>query len=98
MADFDPNNPGRSATRRGKNWTFDWATYVPSRRPQFKVHATKGHATSACKGKAYYVHEKGGYLLPDEVRLYKKENELWCEVAIHRFLPRGECISVIKGE
>lgn len=34
---FDPNSPTVGV----------WATYIPSRKPKFKVHKTRGHAKSA---------------------------------------------------
>jgi len=97
MTEFDPNNPGKSVSRKGKNWTFDWATYVPNRRPQFKVHATQGHAKSACTDKKRY--SKSGYRIPDEVKLYQLKDGLWVLVDIHRDLPLGyKKIDIITGE
>ncbi len=82
--EFDPNNPGKDTTRRGKNWNYDWATYVPNRTPKFKVHPSKGHATSAVKDKAHLVDigETWGYRVPDDVKLYQKVDGLWVDVVL----------------
>lgn len=41
---FDPNNVKPKI----------WATYIPSRSPQFKIHNGKGQAINALKYRAIY--------------------------------------------
>lgn len=72
---FDPNaNAG------------DWATYVPCRRPKFKVHAHRGHAINAIKCHAY-DYDSNDYdahvLWPsNECKLYRRQDGRWVEVTL----------------
>jgi hypothetical protein len=94
---FDPNKQAqRQHPRTG--WNYDWATYVPTRRPMFKIHATCGHATAACKDKAVYAPDPLGYLIPEDVKLYQRVDGLWEEVAIRRELPLKHNINILTGE
>lgn len=43
LDDFDPN-------RKNKPQIPPFATYIPSRRPEFKVHSNQGHAKNAING------------------------------------------------
>lgn len=40
--EFNPNKPGITKE-------FFWATYIPNRRPKFKLHSNRGHALNAVK-------------------------------------------------
>lgn len=57
-----------------KQPTEIWATYISSRKPQFKIYNRKGLATSS-------LHNSGSYYItgPDERRLYKLEDGKWVE-------------------
>lgn len=83
MSEFDPNKMRPS---QKSNWTYEWATYIPNRSPQFKIHGTKGHATAACKDKSIYgdLH----YHIPSDIKLYKKDSDgFWLEIKIVRKYP-----------
>lgn len=58
-----------------KQPTEIWATYIPSRRPNFKIYNRKGLATSS-------LYNSGSYYRtgPDERRLYKLEDGKWVEI------------------
>lgn len=43
-----------------------WATYVPGRSPQFKIHVERGHALAACSYHGRFI-------------LYKKVDDQWVE-------------------
>jgi hypothetical protein len=51
---FDPNNPTDKTGSKKRSYSYDWATYVPNRYPQFKVHGNKGQATAAIKWRFRY--------------------------------------------
>lgn len=86
---FDPNT--MSDRKRG---SYDWATYVPSRRPKFKIHEHRGHAINAvkrCYGYQSNYDETGGgpryasWRELDEdsgVKLYRRQDGRWVEVAL----------------
>lgn len=50
---FDPNTMSKEVNGGKIRYNFKWATYVKGRRPEFKIHGIKGHATSAIKYHAY---------------------------------------------
>ena len=54
---FDPNATGK--------FKYAWATYIPRRNPEFKLHSNRGHALTAC------LHHGGEFVL------YKWENGRW---------------------
>lgn len=84
---FDPNN--MKATGKPQ-YTYQWATYIPNRSPQFKVHGMRGHATAACKAKAVYRGDKDCWEeIPHDVVLYTKGDDgKWVVVTILRKLKR----------
>src|SRR5690242_5050196 len=41
--DFDPNQPSKVAQTK----QFFWATFIPNRRPTFKVYSNRGHALNS---------------------------------------------------
>jgi len=83
---FDPNK-----------FQGNWATYIPSRRPKFKIHKTCGNATSALKVSSVY---HAGVLPTNEIPatsiLYTKDmTGQWIEVPIHRVYDKNTK-SIIK--
>lgn len=60
--DFNPNKPAQTKE-------YFWATYIPDRRPQFKMYAQRGHALSAFK------YRDNGILYT-----WDKKKEEWTEV------------------
>lgn len=93
---FDPNN--MEATKKTQ-YTYQWATYIPNRRPQFKVHGLRGHATAACKAKAVYCGDEDcWWQIPDDVVLYMQDiYGKWVVVPILRKLKR-DTKSILIGE
>jgi hypothetical protein len=59
--EFNPNEPAKTKQ-------FFWATYIPSRRPNFKLHSNRGHALNA------FANHFWGAIL------YKWENDEWVEI------------------
>lgn len=45
MADFNPNTDLSKGKKFKDEWL--WATHIPGRRPEFKVHRHVGHAKNA---------------------------------------------------
>lgn len=79
---FDPN----------KLKEKEWATYIPNRSPSFKIHASRGLATSAVKCRANYKGQ-GNYEIPLDVVLYKKNDmNRWIEVSFKREYRDNESI------
>jgi hypothetical protein len=64
-----------------------WATYIHSRRPHFKIHYKKGHATSALKCSRVRANPKSGfsYEISDECKLWQLVDGKWQEVEFERF-------------
>lgn len=81
---FDPN-----ALTERKRGSYDWATYVPSRRPKFKVHEHRGHAINAMKWHAYDYDRsnwRDHVLRPEHgCKLYRRQDGKWVELPL---LPR----------
>jgi hypothetical protein len=46
--DFNPNIPA-------KRKEFFWATYIPDRRPEFKMHTKRAHALNAAQYRNNYI-------------------------------------------
>lgn len=93
--EFDPNNQNvPKKPNLKKDWL--WATYIPDRTGKFKIHGTKGHATSAIKVKCFIYSSRSGYKVPKEVKLYKRNtvDSKWVEVPLVSFFKGDE--SVIK--
>ena len=75
-----------------------WGTYVPERKPKFKIYDNRGHAISALMWRKEYVEpdENNGIkpyeyvYIPDECTLWKLVNDKWVEVEIVRVFKRGE--------
>ena len=98
MTKFDPNKVQR------KEDTIEWATYIPSRTPKFKVHILKGQAIAALKYRSY--NKDRNYeesWLPQDQQLFCRRFGIaamgeWEEVElVERYLNEpGACI--IKGE
>lgn len=88
---FDPNS----------SVTSQWATYIPTRRPKFKVHVTKGHATSAIKSVSYISDKpprrgRFGNDVPEDAQLFRMEDGKWVQVKLKKVYFDKE--SVIFGE
>lgn len=57
MMQFDPNTIDAGT----------WSTFCPHRRPQYKVHANRGHALSALSGQGFGI-------------LFRRDVDRWIEV------------------
>lgn len=79
--DDAPNNPK----------AYIWATFIPSRRPQFKVHETKGQATAAIKYQSIY-DDDGMYRIPEDIILYQQQDAEWVEVPFKKNYKDSESI------
>ena len=86
---FDPNKE----TAKGL-----WATYIPGRRPRFKIHASQSHATSAVKCQSIYSGRF--YLVAPGIKLYKRVNEgaEWQAVTLRQTYRDGESVLAKTGE
>lgn len=67
---------------------YVWATYIPNRRPQFKLHANQSQATSALKYRSEYVEFDGcDYTykyVPDDCTLWQMLDGKWKEIDFKR--------------
>lgn len=72
--DFDPNKKGKPV--------YEWATYIPERRPQFKAHRNVGHAKNAFKYRSdaiLYHWEEGEWVEKYRVEDLKSPDTCdWC--------------------
>ena len=64
-----------------------YSTYIPSRKPKFKIHENLGHAVNALKYRARYA-EKSYREIPKENKLWKMVNGKWEEL---KFPKRYNC-------
>lgn len=69
---FDPN----------KSAEAEWATFVPTRSPRFKIHTKRGHAINAVKNTSYWNDYKR--TIPDDVILYRRVEGRWVQADIKR--------------
>lgn len=68
---FDPNKVALPE--------FTWATYIPDRNPNFKVHKNRGHALNAVDYRKNYI-------------LYQRVNDEWIErYRIENLAPEAPC-------
>lgn len=82
---FDPNESAPKAKAHHKQYDWLWATYIPGRQPQFKIHGSCGLATSALKCRYYWSKE--AYRLSDsQIALFKRDSieGKWIEVPIKK--------------
>lgn len=70
---FDPN----------KSAEAEWATFVPTRSPRFKIHVNRGHAINAVKCTSYWDHDHLR-TIPDDVILYRRVEGRWVQVDVKR--------------
>ena len=100
MTKFDTNKVKRSKEVR-TSYTYEWATYIPGRRPQFKVHGLKGQAIAALKYRAVGERypSKVTRLPPDQQLFFRKlGTELWEEIALVEEYMDEPRACIIKGE
>lgn len=64
---FDPNKPAKTKQ-------FFWATYIPDRRPNFKMHANRGHALNAFQYRSNAILYKWDEKKEEWVEVYRVEN------------------------
>lgn len=62
MEPFNPNKPALTKS-------YFWATYIPNRRPDFKLHLNRGHALNA------FMYGREGILYQ-----WDKANSWWIEI------------------
>lgn len=79
--DFNPNKPAKTKK-------FFWATYIPYRNPEFKMHSQRGHALSAFQYKSDVILYQWDQTKEEWVEVYRIEkistdtraqNVLYCE-------------------
>lgn len=69
---FDPNK------RTIKD--YRWGTYIPNRRPQFKVHSSLGLATSALKWRSSSLDDGfRTYAIPEDCTLWEHDGKEWIQ-------------------
>ena len=72
MSDFNPNIH-----------VYLWATYIPTRSPNFKVHYEFGHATNAIKHSSHFSGDSpGAREIPVNNKLYKLVDGVWEELKL----------------
>lgn len=74
---FDPN--------KQSNGGYVWATFIPNRKPKFKLHSNLAQATSALKYRSHYVDSDYRYeYVPDDCTLWQLVDGEWAEVQFKR--------------
>ena len=79
-----------------------WATYIPSRKPNFKLHANRGQAISALKYRATYKKismHKVDYnieVIPEDCTPWNHNGSEWIEIEFEREYFKGQKGLVIK--
>lgn len=64
---FNPNKPAKTKQ-------FFWATYIPYRQPEFKMHSNRGHALNAFKYKNDAILYKWNPEKEEWIEIYRMEN------------------------
>lgn len=57
---------------------YKWATFIPDRKPDFKVYHNRGHATSSLK--SHSVYTSGSYVIPPDCTLWEHNGTEWVEI------------------
>lgn len=79
-----------------------WGTFIPNRRPNFKVYDNRGHALSSLMYRKETIYENGKWTdmskIPDECTLWKFTNGAWKEIKFERLLKHRESMKVLDSE
>lgn len=89
MKKFNPNDIKKSEEK-----PYIWATYIPDRKPKFKVYNNRGYASSSIKYRSRYMGNST-YRVMDDCTLWNLVGEEWVEVKFEKTYKANQPLNLI---